>query len=420
MDQLNLEGDTATTAAGQQTAASAQAANASAATASQAQTRSGRPAGARMGAPLAGAPPFGAAAGDASTSGDVATTGAVVAAAPTEAVVIPAVAGTENASLWDAAGVLVENLDSGDALQIMGRSNDGEWLAVNTDAGESWVKAASVIAFGLDRLPIQELPVAIPTGSGHSTSVTDATSLAMTVPVGAGSTDGAGALSPASTQDIAAGASAALATSSELAPSTSALVEAPASARRRSCPAVAAPLTATVTLEDSRLNVRSGPSTDYKVLAKAEAGDVFTVVGRTENGDWLQVEPADESGASGWAAAEYLQIDGDASSLPVVDVDAPADPTEATPATSNSANTTAPAVAGAVATIQKVSAAVSSTGTTGLQGTLVFQQSRGGMISAYNQDTGSLTPLTNGSDPAISPDGSAVAFVRDGAKQAFI
>ncbi len=52
---------------------------------------------------------------------------------------------------------------------------------------------------------------------------------------------------------------------------------------------MAAPLTATVTLEDARLNIRSGPDTDYKVLAKAEAGlgdiegIVAKAVSRAEN-----------------------------------------------------------------------------------------------------------------------------------------
>ena len=51
---------------------------------------------------------------------------------------------------------------------------------------------------------------------------------------------------------------------------------------------------------------------------------------------------------------------------------------------------------------------------TDLQGTLVFQQSPGGMIYVYDLETGALQELTNGFDPAISPDGTTVAFVRDG------
>jgi len=46
----------------------------------------------------------------------------------------------------------------------------------------------------------------------------------------------------------------------------------------------------------------------------------------------------------------------------------------------------------------------------------VIQQSNGGMIYAYELESGTLTPLTYGFDPAISPDGSTVAFTRESAE----
>src|SRR5690606_34874934 len=59
-------------------------------------------------------------------------------------------------------------------------------------------------------------------------------------------------------------------------------------------------------------------------------------------------------------------------------------------------------------------AALSGAAASDLHGTLVIQSSPGGMIHGYSLDKGTLWPLTRGFDPAISPDGQTVAFVRDG------
>ena len=58
-------------------------------------------------------------------------------------------------------------------------------------------------------------------------------------------------------------------------------------------------------------------------------------------------------------------------------------------------------------------ASLSSTGPTGLSGNLAFQDGRNN-IYIYNLDTGEARFLTNGYDPAISPDGTQVAFNRGG------
>lgn len=129
----------------------------------------------------------------------------------------------------------------------------------------------------------------------------------------------------------------------------------------------------------------------------------MTVGGRNEAGDWLQVQVADVTGGVGWVAATYLQVTGAVSDLPVVVVAAP-------PATTATSRSESPIAAVVTAAMGQTAA---SSGT-GLQGTLVFQQSQGGAIYAYNLVTGALWQVTTGFDPAISPDGSQIAFTRAG------
>ena len=62
-----------------------------------------------------------------------------------------------------------------------------------------------------------------------------------------------------------------------------------------------------VTTESDRLNMRSGPSTDYAVVDKAECDElVYQVGGLSGDGAWVVIE---RNGVYGWASAEYLTLE---------------------------------------------------------------------------------------------------------------
>jgi uncharacterized protein YraI len=145
-----------------------------------------------------------------------------------------------------------------------------------------------------------------------------------------------------------------------------------------------------------RLNVRAGPGTDYPVIGGLQQNATVELIGRNQAGDWLQVAwPARPEGY-GWIYAPLVTTSVPIENLPV-STEAGAQPI---PAPAGQAPVTAaPAQASPVA---------------GLQGTLVFQERSGGTIYRYNMGNGRLASLTHGADPAVSPDGRTVAFVRGG------
>ena len=125
------------------------------------------------------------------------------------------------------------------------------------------------------------------------------------------------------------------------------------------------------------LNVRGGPGVDQPIVGELRAGDAVGVVGRSEEGDWLNIEwPDAQDGA--WVAARYIELTGSAVGLPVSGV------------------ATSPVPARAP----------------GLSGKIVFQTAIGRDIYVVNADGTGLRRLTAGMDPALSPDGTRVAYAR--------
>jgi hypothetical protein len=82
-------------------------------------------------------------------------------------------------------------------------------------------------------------------------------------------------------------------------------------------PVIVPDVSARVITQNSRANVRSGPSIDAPIVAKANPGDVFEVIGKSADGEWWQIccipGPADAAGAateSAWIATVVVATEG--------------------------------------------------------------------------------------------------------------
>ncbi len=280
----------------------------------------------------------------------------------------------------------------GALLSVQGRSADSQFLYVQTeDRRRGWVDVRALLVVNVNKLPIVEM--ADPTDT-----MLPATELLTTTTITTMTTN---SNSQPTTLTLLATPIAPIAANGG-----TTLVATPASA-----------ISAIVTLTDSRLNLRGGPSAAYAVVAKAEPGSRWAVKGQTKAGDWLQLQSltGDEGG---WAAMAYLQIEG-GGALPVI-TDFPAVPTAAANAMASTDRILLPTPAALTTIDQRISTDVTAAapsvaaGKTGLSGLLAFQDRNGGTIYLYDLNQDTLRPLTGGIDPAISPDGRRVAFTRDG------
>ncbi|RIK42415.1 MAG: hypothetical protein DCC55_08940 [Chloroflexi bacterium] len=278
-----------------------------------------------------------------------------LAPTPTNATV-SAVARAGGAALWDAGGgTLITVAAPGERLTATARSADGAWLYLQSAAGATgWAARDELLIFNVEVLPVEAV------------TITPATPTPIPTPT-------PGEAEPESEEQA-------------ITPQTTAAAPAATDGEGLS-----------VTVSNVRLNIRGGPGTNYPVIGAAAPGQALVAQGRNEQGDWLQIMRPD-TGGYGWVAASYVTSTDPLTDLPVVA--APAVP--AAPATASTSPQQAASAAPAPA---------------GVQGKLVIQTSYGGPIYLYDFATGSLRQLTSGFDPALSPDGSMVAFTRSGGEQ---
>ena len=94
----------------------------------------------------------------------------------------------------------------------------------------------------------------------------------------------------------------------------------PPTASIESSPTPAAPAGPQATLKAGNefVNVRSGPGLSFDIVVELKPGQAVPVLGKSADGVWWQIGLPDNSGSTGWAFAEYLDITGDTSGVPVV------------------------------------------------------------------------------------------------------
>lgn len=293
---------------------------------------------------------------------DAALFGATAHAAQSDEAGQPAVVRAGGATLYnDADGLPVETLTPGSMVTLYARSDDAAWLFGESEQGlAGWLAAADLIAVNVPSLPARAVSTppmedAAPADQADSAADINATN-AVTV------TD----------------------------PLTDTLADTGAD--------IATEIRARVNVTDARLNVRSGPGTGFHVVDKLLPGSRTRLTARDASGAWVQVRSGQDE-PLGWVSAEFVDADDAIEALPVAAADAvePASASGMAAAPTASSSTGAQAAGG------------------GLRGKIVLRGSDG-MLYVYHLGTGALVTLTDGIDPALSPDGSQVAFTRDGGR----
>ena len=200
--------------------------------------------------------------------------------------------------------------------------------------------------------------------------------------------------------------------------------------------ATPAPVTGVV---KSTLNVREQPTTKAKLLGVLKKDDAVTLVGRTEDKSWLQINYPLGEKTTAWVIAERIDTAANLDALQPVVAAAPTaaatqvavQPTAVVTATST-VSPTAQATTAAGATVapttvttdtaQATPVAPTAAPTTEAQtpatggtppGSIIYEVFENGSFNIYRvraDGTGQQLLIEGGSEPALSPDGSRIAY----------
>ncbi|MEZ4865627.1 MAG: SH3 domain-containing protein [Caldilineaceae bacterium] len=243
------------------------------------------------------------------------------------------------------------NTDTSEVLQVL---EAGQQFLVVSEGADGWIQVAVPPSqrvwvstdFVEQRTETVSLEVANQrrTAAGLEPIASTSPELVTAPPVAASPTAAAGAPVTATTESLT------------LAPTASVTTTV-------ATPVVTAPITGTVNITVG-LNARALPDTTSTTLATLDGGVVLTLQGRTTDSQWLLVElPA---GGNGWVFAQYVTVNGDLTTIPVISEPTPLSAATAATATlTTTAGTTTTTLAptpvaptGAVA-VQDMTATVS-------------------------------------------------------------
>lgn len=225
-------------------------------------------------------------------------------------------------------------------LNVVGRDEAGEWLAVETARFEGWM-ATSVVRgdFDLAFLPVIEPPEVV-VGFQGGVLATVRTAQPARLRTGPGTSfdevavlrdgDLVTAIGRTLTSDwIQVEREGTLGWLARVLLSTEGeLVDLPVVEEGVSTlPGIEDGLLAVVA-PDTNARMRSGPGTDFEIVTTVSSGQRLVALGRNDAADWIRVRDGD---TFGWIAAFLLIVNGDIDSLPVVGAGATPDATATAP-----------------------------------------------------------------------------------------